>query len=351
MPIPASSSEKSSNGILANCDGPLEDATDATRPLKSCSVALRLRSIGTATATPSSASESLGPRVIDMRRKEVPELRPGLGVRPRLSIEGEMLIIGIRGKGGMGIDVAVDDIAGVENERLDSGVGDFGGIISSCVDTALRSPVAMLYDVGRALRSLPWRRRRERKNRSARIRARPMTETGTAMAIFVVLDGTRDKAVGSVIAEVVGAEVMVVEDAVWVDAREDRSELEGVVWDVGDGYCGLVVYSRLVGLGLASDALISLAVDVPVDSNPNSLRVGNESDPLEGMLDALAGSTKLDDSDALFLFCPPAVVVGPISWPNDATCEVSVYFDVLESGVSASSNIANGKNLIAGMVG
>lgn len=66
----------------------------------------------------------------------------GLGVRPRLSVEGEMLITGMRGM-GKGIDVAADDIAGVENERLGSGVEDFGDIISSCVDTALRWPVAI----------------------------------------------------------------------------------------------------------------------------------------------------------------------------------------------------------------
>lgn len=65
-----------------------------------------------------------------------PGLGLGLGVRPRLSVEGEMLITGIRGM-GKGIDVAAEDIAGVESERLGSGVEDFGDIISSCVDTAL----------------------------------------------------------------------------------------------------------------------------------------------------------------------------------------------------------------------
>jgi hypothetical protein len=63
-----------------------------------------------------------------------------------------MLITGIRGT-GMGIDMAGEDIAGTENERLGSGVEDFGDIISSCVDTALRWPVAISYDGGRALRS------------------------------------------------------------------------------------------------------------------------------------------------------------------------------------------------------
>lgn len=53
-----------------------------------------------------------------------------------------MLIIGIRGR-GRGIDVAAEDIAGFESERLASGVEDFGDIISSCVDTALRWPAAM----------------------------------------------------------------------------------------------------------------------------------------------------------------------------------------------------------------
>lgn len=48
-----------------------------------------------------------------------------------------MLITGIRGM-GKGIEVAAEDIAGVEMERLGSGVEDFGDIISSCVDTALR---------------------------------------------------------------------------------------------------------------------------------------------------------------------------------------------------------------------
>lgn len=71
-----------------------------------------------------------------------PGLGPGLGVRPRLSVEGEMLIIGIRGM-SMGMDVAAEDIAGVQSERLGSGVEDLGDIISSCVDTPLRWPVAM----------------------------------------------------------------------------------------------------------------------------------------------------------------------------------------------------------------
>jgi hypothetical protein len=53
-----------------------------------------------------------------------------------------MLITGIRGIGN-GIDVATEDIAGVESERLGSGVADFGDIISSCVETALRWPVAI----------------------------------------------------------------------------------------------------------------------------------------------------------------------------------------------------------------
>lgn len=53
-----------------------------------------------------------------------------------------MLIIGIRGM-SMGMDVAAEDIAGVQSERLGSGVEDLGDIISSCVDTPLRWPVAM----------------------------------------------------------------------------------------------------------------------------------------------------------------------------------------------------------------
>lgn len=44
---------------------------------------------------------------------------------------------------GKGMDVAVEDIAGVGTERLGSGVEDLGDIISSCVDTALRWPVAI----------------------------------------------------------------------------------------------------------------------------------------------------------------------------------------------------------------
>jgi hypothetical protein len=55
------------------------------------------------------------------------------------------------------------------------------------------------------------------------------------MAIFVVFDGPPEKAVESLVAEVVeGVEVMTVE-AVWVDAREDGFELEGVVEGVDDG--------------------------------------------------------------------------------------------------------------------
>lgn len=71
-----------------------------------------------------------------------PGLGSGVGVRPRLSVDGEILIIGIRGM-GKGMDVAVEDIAGVGTERLGSGVEDLGDIISSCVDTALRWPVAI----------------------------------------------------------------------------------------------------------------------------------------------------------------------------------------------------------------
>ncbi|OQE41337.1 hypothetical protein PENCOP_c005G03501 [Penicillium coprophilum] len=150
------------------------------------------------------------------------------------------------------------------------------------------------------------------------------------MAIFVVFDEPPEEAVGSLIAEVVEeTELVAVEEAVLVDVREDGFEFEGVV----DGVAG-----------------------VPVDvSYVKSVREGHESDPLERILKIIAGSTKLDDSDSKSLFCPPAVVVKSTSWVDDTTSEVSMYFDVLETGVSGSPstvpNIANGKNLIAGMIG
>ena len=82
-------------------------------------------------------------------------------MRPRLSVEGEMLIIGTRGMGmDMDVAVAVEGMAGVESERLGSRVGDLGDIISSCVDTPLRWLVAISYGGGRELRSFSRRRRR-----------------------------------------------------------------------------------------------------------------------------------------------------------------------------------------------
>lgn len=44
---------------------------------------------------------------------------------------------------GKGMDIGAEDIAGVESERLGTGVEDLGDIISSCVDTALRWHVAI----------------------------------------------------------------------------------------------------------------------------------------------------------------------------------------------------------------
>lgn len=86
------------------------------------------------------------------------------------------------------------------------------------------------------MRSCSRRRRRERKNSSARIRARPITETGTAIAILVVFDGPPEKAVESLIAEVVSedeAEIVVVDViVVWVDVIEDEFEIDGVVQGV-----------------------------------------------------------------------------------------------------------------------
>ena len=81
------------------------------------------------------------------------------------------------------------------------------------------------------MRSFSRRRRRERKNRSARIRAKPITETGTAMAIFVVFDGPPEKAVESLAAKVVSededeAEIVVV---VGVDVTEDEFKLDSAV--------------------------------------------------------------------------------------------------------------------------
>jgi hypothetical protein len=89
-----------------------------------------------------------------------------------------MLIIGIRGRGvGMDVAVTVEDMAGLDTGHVFDGhghvhahapapdpdyqhlaldgksVGDLGDIISSCVDTPLRWPVAMSYGGGRALRS------------------------------------------------------------------------------------------------------------------------------------------------------------------------------------------------------
>jgi hypothetical protein len=101
-----------------------------------------------------------------------------------------------------------------------------------------------------------------------------------------------------------------------------------------------------------------LRVDVPVGAENvvNSLTEGHKSDPPGRMLDTVtAGSPKLDVSGTIFLFCTRAVIVSIASWPAVATGDVPIYFDLLESGVSASPsagpNIANGKNLIAGMVG
>ncbi|CAI7599797.1 unnamed protein product [Penicillium glandicola] len=242
-----------------------------------------------------------------MWRTEVePGLGPGLGVRPRLSVEGEMLIIGIR-EMGMGMDVAIEDIAGVESECLGSGVEDFGVIISSCVDGALRWPVAMS----------------------------PITETGTAMAIFVVFDELPEKLVESLVAEVVSeAEVMVE-----VDVREDV-EVE-VVESVGvDSEETEVVSPELVDIA-------GLAVSLDGENVVNSLTEGHVSVPGRMLVTGTAGSDQIDVS-ARLLFCP-AVVVSTTSWTFDATDEVSVCPDVVESGVSASSSaafhIANGNNI------
>jgi hypothetical protein len=260
-----------------------------------------------------------------------------------------MLIIGIR---GMGMAVAVEDMAGVESERLGPGVGDLGDIISSCVDTPLRWPVAMSYGGGRALRSFSRRRRRMRKNSSARIRARPITETGTAMAIFVVFDGPLEKVVGSLVAVASVAEAEIV--VVWVDVREDKFEIDSVVDGVGEG--DGVVYKVASGMlvGLASELKLSTA-DVSLGAGyvVNSLTEGHDTVPGKIPVTGTAESTQLDGSATFFWF-PPGVVVSTRSWSAVATCEVG-YSDLMGSQVSAPSspvpNIANGKNLMADMVG
>lgn len=56
------------------------------------------------------------------------------------------------------------------------------------------------------------------------------------MAIFVVFDGPPEKAVESLVAEVVSedeVEIVVVVIVVWVDVREDEFEIDGVVQGVG----------------------------------------------------------------------------------------------------------------------
>jgi hypothetical protein len=266
-----------------------------------------------------------------------------------------MLIIGIRGRGvGMDVAVTVEDMAGVETERLGSGVGDLGDIISSCVDTPLRWPVAMSYGGGRALRSFSRRRRRKRKNSSARIRARPITETGTAMAIFVVFDGPPEKVVGSLVAEVDSEAEAEAEIVVgWVDVREDRFEVNGVVEGVGVGDGLYEVVSGML-VGLASGLILSTA-DVSLGAGyvVNSLTECHDTVPGKIPVTGTAGSTQPDGSATFFWF-PPGVVVTTRSWSTDATCEVG-YSDPMESQISASSspvpNIANGKNLMADMVG
>ncbi|OQE14662.1 hypothetical protein PENFLA_c036G00093 [Penicillium flavigenum] len=264
-----------------------------------------------------------------------------------------MLIIGIRGMGiGMDVAVAVEDMAGVETERLGSGVGDLGDIISSCVDTPLRWRVAMSYGGGRASRSFSRRRRRKRKNSSARIRARPITETGTAMAIFVVFDGPPEKVVGSLAAVVSEAEAEIV--VIWVDVRDDRFEIDDVAKGVGEG--DGVVYTVASGMlvELASELILSTAdVSLGVGYVVNSLTEGHDTVPGKIPVTGTAGSTQPDVSATFFWF-PPGVVVTTRSWSTDATCEVG-YSDLMGSQVSASSspvpNIPNGKNLMADMVG
>lgn len=203
-----------------------------------------------------------------------------------------MLIIGIRGM-GMDMAVAVEDM---------TGVGDLGDIISSCVDTPLRWPVAISYGGGRALRSFSRRLRRKRKNRSARIRARPITETGTAMAILVDFDGP-EEVVGSLVAVVSEAEAEIV--VVWVDVRENRSEVDGVVEGVGDG-----VYEVVSGMlvGLASEPILLIA-DVSLGAGyvVNPLTEGHDTVPGKISDTGTVGSTQLD-SAKLFWF-PPGVVV------------------------------------------
>ncbi|KAJ9482567.1 hypothetical protein VN97_g10863 [Penicillium thymicola] len=99
------------------------------------------------------------------------------------------------------------------------------------------------------------------------------------MAILVVFDGPPEKAVESLVAEVVSededeAEIvfMVVDIVVWVDVGEDEVEIDGVVQGVGvsvgvddsDGYCELAASTGLsLGAGFVVNSLTEGGKTVP----------------------------------------------------------------------------------------
>jgi hypothetical protein len=112
---------------------------------------------------------------------------------------------------GTGMAIAVFDL---------SDAGGFGETISRCVETAVACPVATWYGGGRELRSL-FLRRRIRKKRMARSSARPIIETGTAIAIFVLFDGPPEKVLGSLV-------------AVWVGVTTEVEVEVEVITELGD---------------------------------------------------------------------------------------------------------------------
>jgi hypothetical protein len=229
-----------------------------------------------------------------MRCAEVdPGLGPGLGVRPRSSVEGDTLTSGIRGVG-----IA---IVGVGTEVIGSGVADFWAIISSCVDVAVVCCVAMSYGGGRALRFLSRRRRRARKKKRARRRAVPIMETGTAMAIFVVFEVPPDETSGSLVD--VDVEVDVGE-MVETNAAEAEVDCEVNVEDAVDNGDGnddaeyeLVASGEVVDFGASDvDVLISTAaVSVGDENAVNSLTDGHGS---VGWMRVTIGSAGVDISGA-----------------------------------------------------
>ncbi|KOS39436.1 hypothetical protein ACN38_g9723 [Penicillium nordicum] len=100
------------------------------------------------------------------------------------------------------------------------------------------------------------------------------------MAILVVFDGPPEKAVESLVAEVVSEDedededevVVMVVDIVWVDMGEDEVEIDGVVQGVGvsvgvddsDGYCELAASTRLsLGAGFVVNSLTEGGKTVP----------------------------------------------------------------------------------------